>query len=172
MSVKGPWCNWSRLNGPLKHGKGGVTRCSAMMSSIGALCGSQACHSFIPPGVCCWSHPSTKAIAKTWLVGPCTQTWKSTPPPSPPASSSHGYATVTPNTLAQHSFSFSPIPCGRHTPLEKSPYHSLHQHGTQSPPTHLLLQGETFPSRGEKHLVVISFSFFFTLLFPLAPFHS
>lgn len=83
MSVKGPWCNWSRLNGPLKHGKGGVTRCPAMMSSIGALCGSQACHSFIPPGVCCWSHPSTKAIAKTWLVGPCTQTWKSTPPPPP-----------------------------------------------------------------------------------------
>lgn len=62
-----------KLNGALKHGKGGVTRCPAMMSSIGALCGSQACHSFIPPGVCfcvsmcvcvcCWSHPTTKAIA-------------------------------------------------------------------------------------------------------------
>lgn len=44
----------------------------------------------------------------------------------------------------------------------------------KSPPTHLLLQGETFPRRGEKHLVVISFPpyfFFFKLRFS-PPLHS
>lgn len=93
-----------------------------------------------PPGVCCWSHPFTGAIAKTLLVETLTQTVE-----SPPPSSRHGYGTVTlknsvfgclafsacPLILSHNTHSFSLIPCGWHTPLEKSPDHSPHQHGTQ-----------------------------------------
>lgn len=103
-----------------------------------------------------------------------------------PTSPSHGYATVPLKNSASgcsekisaqplivshntHSFSL------RHTLLVST--HPLKNPQTihlrtvhKSPPTRLLLQGETFPRRGKKHLVVISFSFF-TPLFPFAPFH-
>ena len=52
MSVKEPWFSQKLTEWLSEHGKGGVTRCPAMMSSIGALCGTQACHSFNRPGVC------------------------------------------------------------------------------------------------------------------------
>lgn len=145
LTVKQASCPWSRLNGSLKHGTGGAARCPAMMmSSIGALCGIQACHSFSPPpppGVCCWLHPFTGAIAKTLLVETLAQTVES----HPPFPSRQGYGTVTlknsvfgclafsacPLILSHNTHSFALIPCGRHTPLEKSPDHSPHQHGTQ-----------------------------------------
>lgn len=64
---------------------------------------------------------------------------------SPPVSSRHGYGTVTlknsvfgclefpacPLILSHNTHSLSLIPCGRYTPLEKSPDHSPHQYGTQ-----------------------------------------
>lgn len=173
--MKGPWCNWSRLNGFLKHGKGGVTRCPAMMSSIGALCGSQDCHSFITPGVCfCMSAcvllvtPFPKSNSKI-LVG-----WDShTNMRKPPTSSSHGYATVTLKKSASSSSEISARPLIPHTThIHSHPYpvvgtHPLKNPQTinfismvhKSPPTRLLLQGETFPRKGEKHLAV-KFLFF------------
>lgn len=51
MSVREPWCSQSApwlTEWLSEHGKGGVTRCPAMMSSIGALCGGQGCYSFVP----------------------------------------------------------------------------------------------------------------------------
>lgn len=119
-----------------------MARCPAMMmSSIGALCGTQACHSFFPPGVCCWSHPFTGEIAKTLLVETLAQTVK-----SPPVSSRQGYGTVTlknsvfgclefpacPLILSHNTHSFLLLPCGRYTPLKKSPDHSPHQYGKQA----------------------------------------
>lgn len=55
MSVKELWCSQSWLNGSLNMEKGGVTRSPAMMSSIGALCGFQARHSFLPRCVSGWA---------------------------------------------------------------------------------------------------------------------
>lgn len=55
---------WSWVNGSLKHGKGGVTRCPAMMSSIGALCGTKGLPFIHSPGVClCVS-------MRVWLITP------------------------------------------------------------------------------------------------------
>ncbi|TNM92707.1 hypothetical protein fugu_018109 [Takifugu bimaculatus] len=123
------------LNGSLKHGTGGAARCPAMMmSSIGALCGIQACHSFSPP--------PTLQVCVVDRTHRDSRT-NSRKPPTP--QSRHGYGTVTlknsvfgclafsacPLILSHNTHSFSLIPCGQHTPLEKSPDHSPHQHGTQ-----------------------------------------
>lgn len=178
MSVKEPWCSRGWLNGFLKHGKGGVTRCPAMMSSIGALCGSQACHSFTPPppGVCfCVSmracvcvllitpyHKSNSFSVAQWgnkLVGGGSHTNMR----KAPASSSHGYATVPlknsasgcsivsahPLILSHNTHSFSLIPFGQHTPLEKSPNHSL-QRSTQVPSHSLAFTRWNIPEKREK----------------------
>lgn len=73
------------------------------------------------------------------------------------------------NTLTQHTFILAHTLWSIHTPRKiPGPFtSSVHK----SPPTHLLLQGETFPKRGEKHLVVISFPLFFKLHFS-PPLHS
>lgn len=128
----------------LKHGTSGVARCPAiMMSSIEALCGTQACHSFLPPGVCCWSHPFTGEITKTLLVESHAQTVES--PLCPRLIQTwlwYSYSEefvfgclefpACPLILSHNTHSFSLIPCGRYTPLEKSLDHSPHQYGTQA----------------------------------------
>lgn len=198
MSVKEPWCSWSWLKGSLKHGKGGVTRCPAMMSSIGALCGSQACHSFTPTprGVCfCVSmhacvlllitpyHQSNSFSVAQWgkkLVGGGSHTNRR----KAPASFSHGYATVPlknsasgcskvsahPLILSHNTHSFSLIPSGQHTPLEKSPNHSL-QRGTQVPSHSLAFTRWNIPEKREKTPGRHKFLSYFFSLFPFAPFH-
>lgn len=148
LTAKQASCPWSRLNDSLQHGTGGATRCPAMMmSSIGALCGIQACHSFFPPPRCVLLiTPIHRSNSKNF-VGRDSRTNRRKPPTPPPPSppSRHGYGTVTlknsvfgclafsacPLILSHNTHSFSLIPCGRHTPLEKSPDHSPHQHGTQ-----------------------------------------
>lgn len=167
MSVKGPWCNWSRLNGPLKHGKGGVTRCPAMMSSIGPLCGSQPCHSFIPPGVCCLSHPSTKAIAKTWLVETCTQTWKSLPAHLDLSWLCYSYSKYSRTTLIlilTHTLWWAHTPWKIPKPFTSSARYTVHSHS-------LAFTRWNIPKKRGKTPGHHKFLFFFTLLFPFAPFH-
>lgn len=126
-TVKQASCPWSRLNGSLKHGTGGAARCPAvMMSSIGALCGSQACHSFSPPpGVCCWSHPFTEAIAKTLLVETLAQTVESPPPIQTRLWYSYSeefclwllsVLSLPSNTLTQHTFILPHTLWSTHTP--------------------------------------------------------
>lgn len=147
-----------------------------MMSSIEALCGTQACHSFFPPGVCCWSHPFTGVIAKTLLVETHAQTVE-----SPPISSRHGYGTVTlknsvfgclefpacPLILSHNTHSFSLILCGRYTPLEKSPDHSPHQYGTQVASPSLAFTRWNIPKKKGKTPGRHKFPLFLTSTSPL-----
>lgn len=174
-----------------EHEKGGVTRCPAMMSSIGALCGSQAHHSFI-------AQVYVPAWTRVCAVVDHTLTQKQRLSVGEPrqkigrrrlahkhqkasASSSHGYATVAlknsasrllknlsspSNALTQNTFMLTHTLWSAHTP-RKNPQPIHFSVVQKSPPTRLLLQGETFPRRGKKHLVVMSFSFFFHSTFPL-----
>lgn len=159
-----------------------------MMSSIGALCGSETCHSSPPPkGVCfcmhacCWcSHPVAQAIAVcSSMRQKISQRRLTHKHKEASASSSYGYATLalknstmgsskknlsSPSNTLTHTTGLCSLIWRAHTiPLTIAWY--------KNPlPLTVLLQGETFPRRGKKHLVVISLTFF-TPLFPSAPFH-
>ena len=66
------------------------------------------------------------------------------------------------HNVHSHSYTFGQ----QQTPVEKSPKPFTSARYTSPLPLDLLLQGETFPRRGKKHLVVISFSFFLHSTFP------
>lgn len=122
------------------------------------------------------NHFSVAHGVKNWLAEARTQTRE-----SPPASSGPGHATVPlknsasssseisalPLILSHKTHSFSLIPFGQHTPLEKSPNHSLLQHKyTSLLPTACFYKVKHSQEEGKKHLVVISLLFFHST-FPL-----
>lgn len=155
-----------------------MTRCPAMMSSIGALCGSQGLpfiHSY-PRCVFLLSitpcHKSNSVLLLNEAKN-CPKTRRKKSPRLFLFQSWLCYSSTEEfclwllrnlrspsDTLTQHTFILTVV----NTHPLKYPQ-TIHF----SRPTLLLLQGETFPRRGKKHLVVISF-FFFSPSF-LAPFH-
>lgn len=162
MSVKGPWCNWSRLNGLLEHGKGVVARRPAMMSSIEALCGSKACHSFNPPP-CAFFNVSKRVLFITLfhrsksnnVVGrdnheKAPSLIQSRPCYSYSEEFCLRFFSDRPLILSQNTHLFPSMPCGRHAALEKSPNHSLHQHGTQVPSHSLAFTRWNIPKKRGK----------------------
>lgn len=110
---------------------------------------------------CCRSHLFTEELLAQ------TQTREK----SASATSGHSYATVPPESPAPRCSSgisarpptlslagCRPCPAVGSHPLKKSPSRSPH---ARSPPAPVLLQGETFPRRAEKHLAVTTLFFFF-----------
>lgn len=164
MSVKGSWCNWSRLNGPLEHGKGVVARRPAMMSSIEALCGSKACHSFNPPSLCIFPREQVcvvyhtvpqKQKRKKNVVGrdnheKAPSLIQSRPCYSYSEEFRLRFFSDRPLILSLNTHLFPSMPCGRHAALEKSPNHSLHQHGTQVPSHSLAFTRWNIPKKRGK----------------------
>lgn len=80
-----------------------------------------------PPGVCCWSHPFTGAIAKTLLVETLAQTFESLPHPPIQTRLWYSYSeefclwllsvlSLPSNTLTQHTFILPHTLWSTHTP--------------------------------------------------------
>lgn len=115
------------LNGPLKHGMGGVARCPAMMmSSIGALCGTQAHHSLSPPRCVLLITPFHRSKSKN-VVGRDSRTNSRKPPHLIQTRLWYSYSeefclwllsvlSLPSNTLTQHTFILPHTLWSTHTP--------------------------------------------------------
>lgn len=158
-----------------EHGKGGVTRCPAMMSSIGALCGIQACHSFISRCVFLQEQVYVRVLITPYhkskglpLVNEAKNSRLVTQTGGSPrlsksrlcCSSSFWKASVhLSNSLTQHTFILTRTLWWAHTPWKILKPFTLARYAS------LLLLAHFYKVKhsreeGKKHLVVISFPFF------------